>query len=39
MRFSDLVASSLSSLRQRAFRTTLTVLGVMIGTTAVIVFV
>ena len=39
MRFSDLVASSLSSLRQRAFRTTLTVLGVMIGTTAVIVMV
>ena len=39
MRFSDLVASSLSSLRKRAFRTTLTVLGVMIGTTAVIVMV
>ncbi|HMR12783.1 MAG TPA: ABC transporter permease [Arachnia sp.] len=39
MRFSDLVASSLASLRQRAFRTTLTVLGVMIGTTAVIVMV
>lgn len=39
MRFSDLVASSVASLRQRAFRTTLTVLGVMIGTTAVIVMV
>ncbi len=39
MRFSDLIASSIASLRQRAFRTTLTVLGVMIGTTAVIVMV
>ena len=37
MRFSDLLASSLSSLRQRLFRTSLTVLGVVIGTIAVVV--
>ncbi|HMR49507.1 MAG TPA: ABC transporter permease [Arachnia sp.] len=39
MRWSDIVASSLASLRQRPFRTSLTVLGVVIGTTAVVVMV
>ncbi|MDO5676020.1 MAG: ABC transporter permease [Propionibacteriaceae bacterium] len=39
MRWSDLIATSLASLRQRMFRTSLTVLGVLIGTTAVIVMV
>ncbi|HHT13897.1 MAG TPA: ABC transporter permease [Propionibacterium sp.] len=39
MRWSDLLATSFASLRQRAFRTSLTVLGVLIGTTAVIVMV
>ncbi len=37
MRLADLLASSLASLRQRRFRTALTVLGVVIGTIAVIV--
>ncbi|MEO7589086.1 MAG: ABC transporter permease [Arachnia sp.] len=39
MRWSDLIGASLASLRQRFFRTLLTVLGVMIGTTSVIVMV
>ncbi|RMB62223.1 ABC transporter permease [Tessaracoccus antarcticus] len=39
MRWSDLIGASLSSLRQRFFRTLLTVLGVVIGTTSVIVMV
>ena len=39
MRFIDLLATSLASLRQRPFRTSLTVLGVIIGTTAVVVMV
>ncbi len=39
MRWSDLLAASFASLRQRLFRTSLTVLGVLIGTTAVIVMV
>lgn len=39
MRWSDLIGASLASLRQRPFRTALTVLGVLIGTTAVIVMV
>ncbi|WP_077684916.1 ABC transporter permease [Tessaracoccus aquimaris] len=39
MRFSDLLATSLSSLRQRPFRTLMTVLGVVIGTTSVVVMV
>ena len=39
MRFFDLVASALGSLRQRPFRTLMTVLGVVIGTTAVVVMV
>lgn len=39
MRFIDLVVTSLASLRQRLFRTSLTVLGVIIGTTAVVVMV
>ncbi|MBB1482374.1 ABC transporter permease [Tessaracoccus sp. MC1865] len=39
MRWSDLLATSFASLRQRLFRTSLTVLGVLIGTTAVIVMV
>lgn len=39
MRWSDLLATSLASLRQRFFRTFLTVLGVTIGTTAVVVMV
>ena len=39
MRWSDLVGASLTSLRQRFFRTLLTVLGVVIGTTSVIVMV
>ncbi len=39
MRFADLVQMSLTSLRQRLFRTSLTVLGVVIGTTAVVVMV
>lgn len=39
MRAGDLIATSLASLRQRLFRTSLTVLGVLIGTTAVIVMV
>lgn len=37
MRFYDLLATSLSSLTQRLFRTSLTVLGVVIGTMAVVV--
>lgn len=37
MRFQDLLATALSSLRQRLFRTSLTVLGVVIGTMAVVV--
>ena len=39
MRWVDLVEASLNSLRQRRFRTALTVLGVMIGTMAVVVMV
>ncbi len=39
MRWSDLIGASLASLRQRLFRTLLTVLGVVIGTTSVIVMV
>ncbi|MDO5737401.1 MAG: ABC transporter permease [Propionibacteriaceae bacterium] len=39
MRWSDLIGASFSSLRQRIFRTLLTVLGVVIGTTSVIVMV
>lgn len=39
MRFSDLLATSFSSLRQRPFRTLMTVLGVVIGTTSVVVMV
>lgn len=39
MRFADLVRSSLGSLWQRKFRTSLTVLGVVIGTMAVVVMV
>ncbi len=39
MRWSDLIGASLGSLRQRFFRTLLTVLGVVIGTTSVIVMV
>ena len=39
MRWTDLLATSLASLRQRLFRTSLTVLGVLIGTTSVIVMV
>lgn len=39
MRWTDLLHTSLASLRQRLFRTLLTVLGVMIGTTSVIVMV
>lgn len=39
MRWTDLLHTSLASLRQRLFRTSLTVLGVMIGTTSVIVMV
>lgn len=39
MRWSDLIGASLASLRQRFFRTLLTVLGVVIGTTSVIVMV
>ncbi len=39
MRWSDLIGASLASLRQRFFRTLLTVLGVIIGTTSVIVMV
>jgi len=39
MRFTDLIASALGSLRQRPFRTLMTVLGVIIGTTAVVVMV
>lgn len=39
MRWSDLVETSLASLRQRFFRTALTVLGVLIGTTSVVVMV
>lgn len=37
MRFTDLLSASLASLRQRLFRTSLTVLGVVIGTIAVVV--
>lgn len=37
MRFWDLLGTALSSLRQRLFRTSLTVLGVVIGTMAVVV--
>lgn len=37
MRFTDLLATSLGSLRQRLFRTSLTVMGVVIGTMAVVV--
>ncbi len=39
MRWSDLIGASLASLRQRLFRTLLTVLGVVIGTTSVVVMV
>lgn len=39
MRFGDLIRSSLGSLWQRKFRTSLTVLGVVIGTMAVVVMV
>ncbi|NHB85809.1 ABC transporter permease [Tessaracoccus sp. HDW20] len=39
MRSTDLIASALGSLRQRPFRTLMTVLGVIIGTTAVVVMV
>ncbi|MGI5951031.1 MAG: ABC transporter permease [Brooklawnia sp.] len=39
MRWTDLVETSLASLRQRFFRTALTVLGVMIGTMAVVVMI
>jgi len=39
VRWSDLIGASLASLRQRFFRTLLTVLGVVIGTTSVIVMV
>lgn len=39
MRWSDLIGAGLTSLRQRLFRTLLTVLGVVIGTTSVIVMV
>lgn len=39
MKWSDLLESSLGSLRQRFFRTALTVLGVLIGTTSVVVMV
>ncbi|SHJ19140.1 ABC-type antimicrobial peptide transport system, permease component [Tessaracoccus bendigoensis DSM 12906] len=39
MRPTDLIATSLASLRQRPFRTLLTVLGVLIGTTSVVVMV
>lgn len=39
MRLSDLLAASLASLRQRPFRTFMTVLGVVIGTVSVIVMV
>lgn len=37
MRFSDIMGAALGSLWQRKFRTSLTVLGVLIGTTAVVV--
>ena len=36
MRWSDLIETSLASLRQRFVRTLLTVLGVLIGTTSVV---
>lgn len=39
MRFGDLIRSSLTSLWQRKFRTSLTVMGVIIGTMAVVVMV
>lgn len=39
MKWSDLIASSLEALRQRMFRTLMTILGVVIGTMAVIVMV
>ena len=39
MRFTDLLATSTASLRQRPFRTLMTVLGVVIGTTSVVVMV
>lgn len=39
MRVSDLISTALASLRQRLFRTMLTVLGVVIGTMAVVVMV
>lgn len=39
MRFGDLIRSSLASLWQRKFRTSLTVVGVVIGTMAVVVMV
>ncbi|GAB3819316.1 ABC transporter permease [Tessaracoccus terricola] len=39
MRFADLIRSSLASLWQRKFRTSLTVVGVVIGTMAVVVMV
>ncbi len=39
MRWGDLLETSLGSLRQRFFRTSLTVLGVLIGTTSVVVMV
>ena len=39
MRLSDLIETSLNSLRQRRFRTALTVLGVLIGTMAVVVMI
>lgn len=37
MRWSDLISSALGSLRQRLFRTSLTVLGVFIGTASVVI--
>lgn len=39
MRFSDLLSAALANLRQRAFRTFLTVLGVLIGTVSVVVMI
>ena len=39
MRFGDLLNTSLASLWHRKFRTSLTVLGVVIGTMAVVVMV
>lgn len=39
MRFSDLLSMSVSNLRRRPLRTFLTILGVVIGTAAIIVMV